>query len=373
MRGPSNWRRLQQLAALAEASGGMARTESGGWVTTDPAIVRQILLDAPERYADQSAFLRVDQDVQLQAGVRRGVLRAMLGMLADRVPRDWAPLADQAGASAVLELPGWGVLFLRRALAGAIGLDRDPALARLVDTFVQANLVRTNIKGHIGLRKSRRIRALRAEVGPFIGPSDVASTPRDLVDVVAGVRDLSQDQRGELFLRLITSLIGATGIALEWALIALASRGAAVTDDQIPLLVSEAQRLNPVSWIIPRQAIADHRLGAHRIATGDSVTILTFALHRTASVWADPAAFDLSRWIGAEPERETYVPFSLGRTTCPGRNIALRIVGDAAAAFASRYEIAHRQSPGATPNVRTLFAPPDGELVLARRTALVTA
>jgi cytochrome P450 len=156
---------------------------------------------------------------------------------------------------------------------------------------------------------------------------------------VAATRDLTDSQRGELYLRLVQSVLGATGIALEWALIHAAEamqRDPSVILDAttIAALVAETLRVSPVSWLIFREAIEDHRVGDQRIRADETVAVLTYQLHREPDAWHRPEVFDMTRWIGThEAGPGTYVPFSSGRSTCPGKSIAIEAIVDATAAF----------------------------------------
>ncbi len=383
-RRPTNWRRLQQLTARSAASGDIFRTESGMWVTARAEHVRQILVTESQRYRNQSAFVRVDHQVQLPAGTRKRVVRELVGVLNAALPVDWdTVITAWVGEQHELTMPGWGMRFLRHAFATAIACQRSPQLTSLIDVFVDRNLVRHSTQGRYGLRSRHRIQALGRQLGELITsdegtgrpPGDLAPrglAPVDLVDVVANVPDLAAGQRGELLLRLVTAVVGATGVALEWTMIHVADAMVAdpawqPTVTEVAALAAEAQRVHPTSWLIMRQATEDHQVGGCPIAAGEHIAVLTYALHRAADSWPEPDTFNPTRWATEAPEPGAYVPFAAGRTTCPGRNIAIQAIIDATVQFAARYRLVHRQRRGAVPNVRTLFAPPDGTLHLTRR------
>jgi cytochrome P450 len=386
-RRPTNWRRLGQLAQrTGAAEDGMICTESGLWVTDRPEHARQILVTHPERYADVSAFVRVDHTTQLPPATRTWVVRELVRTLHGALPTDWGALVETwVGDRRALPTPGWGMRLLRVAFADAVAAGRSPELASLVDLFVERNLIRHSTQGRYGLRRRYRIQALGRRVGEIVAAEtggvgravDAATDGRDLVDLVARVPDLSVGQRGELLLRLVVSIVGATGAALEWTAIQVAAAmagdpGWQPTRVQVAAVVAETQRLYPTSWLLVRQATEEHQIGEHRVAAGGRVAVLTYALHRSPDSWPEPDIFDPGRWhgnagAGAAPGRGGYLPFSAGRSACPGRSVAVQAIVEATLALASRYRLTFRQRPGAVPNVRTLFAPPDGMLHLEPR------
>jgi cytochrome P450 len=190
----------------------------------------------------------------------------------------------------------------------------------------------------------------------------------DLVSAVNAVPALTASQRGELYLRLVVAMLGATGVALEWALIAAAGHGATMDEESAAATVAETLRLRPSSWVIARQAEADHRLGGSEIRADDVILLLSYAAHRQPRVWPRPSSFDPSRWRAkADLPVGAYVPFAAGPATCPGRSIALRTLTSATVAFSALYEMRYWCQASDRPYVRTLLSPPGGTLILNRR------
>jgi cytochrome P450 len=366
LRSPSDWRRLGQLTGLAGDR--LVAVRPGLWATGCPADIAAVLVAGPQHYHDRPAFVRVDDDRYLPAGDRHRLVRRTLAALHAHLPTDWAAEVRRfAGDRDKLVLPGAGAAFLASAYRDAIADRRAPELRAAVGEFVRLNLIRRSIQGRRRPGRGYRIREMRGPVGDLLRRA--ADDDRaDLVSAVSAVPDLTAAQRGELYLRLVVAMLGATGVTLEWALIAAAGHGAVLDERSAAAVVAETLRLRPASWVIARQAEADHRLGGSEIRAGDVVLLLSYAAHRQPEVWPRPSSFDPSRW----PPRTglpagAYVPFAAGPATCPGRSVALRTLAGATAAFSGLYGLRHRCTSGDQPYVRTLLSPPAGTLELRGR------
>lgn len=371
LRTPNSWRRLERLVTLSSPD--PARIRTGMWVTSRPDDAERVLVTNPDVYVDRSAFVRVDEERQFSRDVRQRVVRDMLAAAQAHAPRDWhRQVAGWVGDGRRMSVPGGGVEFVASAFADAVAFRRPPRLSELVTEFVRRNLVFRSVQGRRGMRHRHRLRSFRENLGPYLTDQPRGSAP-DLVDAVGAVPDLTPDQRGELYLRLVVAMVGATGVALEWALVAAAGSAAGRdgTSRGVPrpdALVYETMRMSPASWLIAREAALDHELDGRRVRVGDRVLLLTYGLHRRASTWPAPDVFDPSRWNDASGRPSSrYLPFSAGPTTCPGRSVALRALVESTAAFTDLYQLGYRRRPGAKPYVRTLLAVPRGELHVVRR------
>lgn len=94
-------------------------------------------------------------------------------------------------------------------------------------------------------------------------------------------------------------------------------------------VIKEALRLYPPSWILPRTATRETRLGAHVISAGTTVLVSQYLLHHDPKVFADPECFDPDRWLAlgnsapaSALARRAYVPFGGGPTKCLGEQFA---------------------------------------------------
>jgi cytochrome P450 len=117
---------------------------------------------------------------------------------------------------------------------------------------------------------------------------------------------------------------------------AAAEAGAALTSgatsdlpDRLPLLrriLEESMRLYPPVPRIDREATGPDRIGEHDIAAGEIVSVWPWLLHRHKSLWADPDAFDATRFLPearAARHRFQYLPFGAGPRLCVGMRFAI--------------------------------------------------
>ena len=87
-------------------------------------------------------------------------------------------------------------------------------------------------------------------------------------------------------------------------------------------VVDEALRLYPPAWVLSRRATAAAVVDGVQVPVGTLAVISPWLLHRRAETFADPEAFEPSRFLGA-PRREGYLPFGTGARMCVGRDFAL--------------------------------------------------
>jgi cytochrome P450 len=86
----------------------------------------------------------------------------------------------------------------------------------------------------------------------------------------------------------------------------------------------EAMRMFPPVIGVPRDAVADDRIGGYRIPAGATVTSSAFLTHHNPRLWPDPDRFDPDRFApGAEPRHPfAYLPFGAGQRKCIGHAFA---------------------------------------------------
>lgn len=107
----------------------------------------------------------------------------------------------------------------------------------------------------------------------------------------------------------------------------------------------EAMRLYPPAPSINRDAIADDRYTAPNgevveIATGTTVLVMPWTLHRHELYWDKPRIFDPSRFLPGEREkigRFQYLPFGAGPRVCIGATFALQEAVIALAVLMQRF------------------------------------
>ncbi len=159
---------------------------------------------------------------------------------------------------------------------------------------------------------------------------------------------MSDDEVADNLLTFIAAGHETTALALGWTLRLLAEHpeiearvldeiaqhaGAAqVQPAQIAKLgftrqvIQEAMRLYPPAAVVVRRAERDVTLGATPIASGTTVYVPIYALHRRAELWPDPERFDPDRFAPAAVQarhRYAYLPFGAGPRVCIGAGFAM--------------------------------------------------
>ncbi|KNA08738.1 hypothetical protein SOVF_159950 [Spinacia oleracea] len=95
-------------------------------------------------------------------------------------------------------------------------------------------------------------------------------------------------------------------------------------------IINETLRLFPAApLLIAHQASEDITISGYNIDKGKSILINAWAIHRDPSIWEDPLSFRPERFEGLKSEdyRFTFIPFGLGRRSCPGATLANRVIG----------------------------------------------
>lgn len=90
--------------------------------------------------------------------------------------------------------------------------------------------------------------------------------------------------------------------------------------------LGETLRMYPPSYALARAPTEDVNLGGVRVRRSSTLVICTYALHRDARYWADPARFNPDRFDaqGApiDVPRYAYLPFGAGQRRCIGEHLA---------------------------------------------------
>lgn len=97
-------------------------------------------------------------------------------------------------------------------------------------------------------------------------------------------------------------------------------------------VVNETLRLcPPVPLLLPRYTYEDCVIGGYRIPKNTTLMVNAWAVHRDPKVWEEPEKFMPERFEAMEKEKDQgcnykFVPFGMGRRSCPGNNMGLRTV-----------------------------------------------
>ena len=103
--------------------------------------------------------------------------------------------------------------------------------------------------------------------------------------------------------------------------------------EQVPELeltarvVLEAMRMYPPSWLLPRTATRETKLGGRVIPAGTILLVSEYVLHHDPAVFPEPDRFDPDRWTAhgrstSPHARRAYMPFGAGPTKCLGEQFA---------------------------------------------------
>ena len=95
--------------------------------------------------------------------------------------------------------------------------------------------------------------------------------------------------------------------------------------DDLPLLdrvVDETLRLYPPVHSLPREATRDVAFGDYVVPEGSEVLVGVYSMHHDDRFWADPEAFDPSRWLDRDRSADAYLPFGAGPRRCLGATFA---------------------------------------------------
>ncbi|MDJ1137322.1 cytochrome P450 [Streptomyces iconiensis] len=124
-------------------------------------------------------------------------------------------------------------------------------------------------------------------------------------------------------------------------------------------LISEALRLYPSIWLIPRYALATTELGGQRVGEGTRVLVCPYLTHRDPALWPAPTSFDPRRFA-EKPRPGTFHPFGVGARACLGQHFSMREMQTLLEAL-----LPHHVPHFTTPHPAPVFAAtlrPDGPL-----------
>ena len=105
-------------------------------------------------------------------------------------------------------------------------------------------------------------------------------------------------------------------------------QGRLPTAEDVPKLsftrkvMTEAMRLFPPTYVLPRQSVEDFEIGEYCIPKGTIVLMSQYLIHHDPRYYKHPEVFDPHRWDDREPQRYQYFPFSGGPRTCIGEPLA---------------------------------------------------
>ncbi|XP_058068489.1 cytochrome P450 CYP73A100-like [Magnolia sinica] len=114
-------------------------------------------------------------------------------------------------------------------------------------------------------------------------------------------------------------------------------------------IVKETLRMHtPIPLLVPHMNLEEAKLDGYTIPKGSKVVVNAWWLANNPAWWNDPDEFRPERFMEEEAETETviggkvdfrYVPFGVGRRSCPGIILALPILGLVIGKLVSNFEL----------------------------------
>lgn len=99
-------------------------------------------------------------------------------------------------------------------------------------------------------------------------------------------------------------------------------------------IINETLRLFPAApLLVPHESSDDCTIGGYDVARGTMLLVNAWAIHRDPKVWEDPMSFRPERFEDGENQAYGFIPFGVGRRSCPGAGLGNRVVGLALAAL----------------------------------------
>src|SRR5271156_2822593 len=380
---------VQILSRYHEIFGDTFRLYLGGLkeaiVTTDPAIIQQVLKTNAENY--QKSEIQVkrmghflgkglltthgeawrNQRRLIQKGFDRKQLDALSSIMQDSLAESLRDFDRQIRGGPVDIYPRLMKItfaMVARSLFGARLKDEDIDLVSHTICTVQEFIVRQTLQPYLNpwfavsgeLRRHEEMRTRAdAVLLEYIRKrrNNEAAPGHDLLQTLMDARySDGQGMPDELILSESMQLLVAghetSSNALSWLLYLLSSRPdclesvrqefdsvlgeAPLSHGDVPKfefatqVIMEALRLSPPFWMIDRMAVADDRVGDVEIPRGSMVIVHVYGAHHAPRYWQDPEMFDPERFNKANDKLRapfTHIPFGAGPRGCIGGNYAM--------------------------------------------------
>jgi cytochrome P450 len=256
--------------------------------------------------------------------------------------------------------------------AAEIGL----LLSTLQEDFSSFALPFAGLRERLPLPGARRrraaVRRLRTLIVQLIRERRVSSTDQgDVLSTLLQARDVAGDglgmtdaQMGDEVITLVLAGFETTSVALTWTwyllsqhphveaavhaelAAVLAGRSPGMDDlRRLPYtdaVFTEALRLYPPAWGIPRRAVAACIIGGHAVPAGASVSMCPYVVHRDPRYHQDPEVFSPERWLRASETSlppYAYFPFGGGPRRCIGEQFARTMALVTIAVLAQRWRL----------------------------------
>ncbi|MFF0148632.1 cytochrome P450 [Amycolatopsis sulphurea] len=398
------------------------------YLLNDPALTRELLID---QGSDRGPFTKRGM---LLDHVRRMVgngLGTSDGDLHHRQRRMIQPMfrkqrinsyVDTMRETTLAQIQGWspgrrldfpdeiGVL-VATILTGTVcgpGLAND--VSREVTRDIRAAARGVGLRGmlpaamtRLPLPGNRRFEAalsrLHAVIDQMIADTRARDLDRgDLLSLLLAARDehgspMSDQQIHDEVVSIMVGGLESSVTALSWTLSAVADDpeidhrlhteavtvldgrpGPSVADlpqlDYTRRVFTEALRMWPPGWLLPRRATTDVKLGGFLIPAGSYAVYSPYVLNHDPQLFPDPERFDPDRWLpGAitKDATDAFFTFSGGARKCMGDNFVMTEAVVVLATIAARWQLRRTTEPPPRPRPKAVLTPSDFHLTATPR------
>lgn len=261
---------------------------------------------------------------------------------------------------------GLGQLLVLNYFFDEICGTRSAALHALTRRYVNESVVPDDIR-HLGLTHYRNLRRMRLDLAVQMRKLDRGlGDPADLVEIALRATS-DPDEAAEVYFRLVLSVVGFTGAALEWLLIDCGLyREQLNGSSDCYEFVRESLRLHSPACRLSREVDQAVDVGGTSLRPGDEVLLNIHAANRDPQAFNQPSTFLVER---PRVERARELSFGKGVRSCPVQNEATGCMVAFAEALQGR-RVQFKPQPFSRMIVGTLTVPPKGKLIVGPKVAL---
>ncbi|KAL7617485.1 hypothetical protein Lser_V15G00883 [Lactuca serriola] len=94
-------------------------------------------------------------------------------------------------------------------------------------------------------------------------------------------------------------------------------------------IIKETLRMYPAGPLLPHESSKDCMVSGYHVPRGTMLLVNAWGIQNDPHIWGDPETFRPERFEGVEVYGDGFklLPFGFGRRSCPGENMAMRMVG----------------------------------------------
>jgi len=304
---------------------------------------------------------------RIQPGFRHDSIQRYAKLIAEEAESLVQGLGDGAVVDLRREMMQLTLSIVCRALFGQQFAGRQARLSRamgvLQELVLQPKLLPRWLPTPGNLLRRHMVAEVDREVFPII---DRGGEPGSLLAELIAMTDaegaMTREQLRDEVVTLFLAGHETTALALTWTFYQLALHpqiDAELSDEvrrapadlaraelsQLPLaerVLSEALRLYPPAYVIPRVCAEPLELGGYRLQPGAEVWLWVYFLHHDGRWFAEPERFRPERFLPeAEAARRanTFIPFGAGSRACVGRHFAILEAVLSMAALLRRFKL----------------------------------